>query len=174
MGLGHDRLSIIDLSGGLQPISNEDGTVWIICNGEIFNYIELREELQARGHHFRTGSDCEVIVHLYEERGPACINSLNGQWAFALWDSRRQSLLLARDRFGVRPLFYTEVEGNLLFASEIKALLADPRVEVDLDREELGPGVHLLGASSRQDRFPRDKRSTPRSLHGSNSAGNAN
>src|SRR6476469_497637 len=96
--LGHDRLSIIDLEGGLQPISNEDGTIWIICNGEVFNYIELRRELVARGHVFRTGSDSETIVHLYEERGPDCVQDLIGQFAFAIWDSRKESLLLVRDR----------------------------------------------------------------------------
>lgn len=137
VGLGHDRLSIIDLEGGLQPIANEDGSTWIICNGEVFNYIELREELKARGHSFRTGSDTEVILHLYEERGPECVQALIGQFSFAIWDSRKGSLLLVRDRLGVRPLFYTEVGGSLLFASEIKALLADPRVDAALDMESL-------------------------------------
>jgi asparagine synthase (glutamine-hydrolysing) len=137
IGLGHDRLSIIDLEGGLQPISNEDGTVWVICNGEIFNYIELRQELIARGHQFRTGSDCEVLVHLYEERGPDLLEKLIGQYAFAVWDGRKQSLMLARDRLGVRPLFYTKVNGSLLFASEIKALLADSRVWANMDLEAL-------------------------------------
>jgi len=133
LGLGHARLSIIDLPGGQQPIANEDGTIWIVCNGEIFNHVELRAALRARGHHFATGSDCEVLVHLYEEQGPRCLEACIGQFALALWDSRRQTLLLARDRFGVRPLFYTEVNGSLLFASEIKALLADPRVTPALD-----------------------------------------
>jgi len=126
--LGHARLSIIDLAGGLQPIANEDETLWVIVNGEVFNYLELREELRARGHRFRTGSDSEVILHLYEEIGPALLERLNGQYAFALWDARRGRLMLGRDRLGVRPLFYTVVDGSLLFASEIKALLADPRV----------------------------------------------
>src|SRR6478752_6063701 len=87
LGLGHDRLSIIDLEGGLQPIANEDGSIWVICNGEIFNYVELRAALIARGHHFRTGSDSEVIVHLYEERGLACLDEFIGQYAFAVWDA---------------------------------------------------------------------------------------
>ena len=137
VALGHDRLSIIDLEGGLQPIGNEDGSVWIICNGEVFNYIELRAELTARGHIFRTASDTEVILHLYEELGPDCVNKLIGQFAFAIWDSRQRSLLLVRDRLGIRPLFYTQVGNTLLFASEIKALLADPRVPAELNPEAL-------------------------------------
>ncbi|HSS11283.1 MAG TPA: asparagine synthase (glutamine-hydrolyzing) [Acidimicrobiales bacterium] len=131
--LGHARLSIIDLVGGLQPISNEDGTHWVVVNGEVFNYLELREELRAGGHQFRTSSDSEVIVHLYEEMGPALLERLNGQYAFALWDGRRKRLMLGRDRLGVRPLFYTVVEGALIFASEIKALLADRRVPRRVD-----------------------------------------
>ncbi len=137
VGLGHDRLSIIDLDGGLQPISNEDGSIWVVCNGELYNYIELREELLARGHTFRTGSDSEVIVHLYEEMGPECVQSFIGQYAFAIWDGRKRRLVLARDRFGVRPLFYSSQNGTLLFASEIKALLASGLVEARLDLRAL-------------------------------------
>lgn len=137
VALGHARLSIIDLAGGLQPIANEDETLWVIVNGEVFNYIELREELRAHGHRFRTGSDSEVILHLYEEMGPALLERLNGQYAFALWDSRRQRLMLGRDRLGVRPLFYTVADGTLLFASEIKALLSDPRVSRRPDLQSL-------------------------------------
>lgn len=128
VALGHARLSIIDLAGGLQPIANEDETVWLVVNGEVFNYVELGQELAARGHHFRTRSDSEVILHLYEEMGPALLGQLNGQYAFALWDARLGRLLLGRDRLGICPLFYTETEGTLLFASEIKGLLSDPRV----------------------------------------------
>ncbi len=131
--LGHARLSIIDVDGGLQPIANEDGTVWIVCNGEVFNYRELMADLERRGHHFRTASDSEVILHLYEEMGARCVERLNGDFAFAIWDGRRGELLLARDRVGVRPLFYTVVGGTLLFASEIKALLADERVSHEWD-----------------------------------------
>lgn len=127
--LGHARLSIVDLDGGLQPISNEDGSIWAVINGEVFNYRELTGELRARGHHFATSSDSEVVVHLYEESGPALLDRLNGQYAIALWDNRRRQLFLARDRLGVRPLFYTRLGDTLLFASEVKALLADPRVE---------------------------------------------
>ncbi|MEI7645398.1 MAG: asparagine synthase (glutamine-hydrolyzing) [Chloroflexales bacterium] len=124
VGLAHARLSIIGLSNGLQPIPNEDGTIWAICNGEFFNYVELRDGLRARGHRFTTESDTEVLIHLYEEMGWAAVRELNGQFAFALWDSRHERLMLGRDRIGVRPLFYTVFNGQLLFASEIKALLA--------------------------------------------------
>lgn len=133
VGLGSARLSIIDLSTGQQPISNEDGTLWIVFNGEIFNYIELRPELEARGHRFTTSSDTEVLLHLYEEYGPDCLSRLNGQFAFAIWNAREGSLFLARDRVGIRPLFYTVADGALIFGSEIKAILADPRVEAEID-----------------------------------------
>lgn len=133
VGLGNARLSIIDLGGGQQPISNEDGTVWIVLNGEIFNYIELRPGLEAKGHRFATASDTEVIVHLYEEYGPACLEHLNGQFAFAIWDKRSGELMLARDRLGIRPLFYTVTEGALIFGSEIKAMLVDRRVRAEVD-----------------------------------------
>ena len=132
-GLGHTRLSIIDLAGGCQPMSNDDGTLWITFNGEIFNYVELRKDLVAKGHRFRTESDTEVILRLYEEEGPGAVEKLNGQWAFGIWNSRAQTLFLSRDRVGVRPLFYTTVGRRLLFASEIKALFADPQVSRELD-----------------------------------------
>ncbi len=133
IGLGSARLSIIDLSGGQQPIANEDETLWIVFNGEIFNYVELRPELERRGHRFATHTDTEVILHLYEDFGPDCLRYLNGQFAIAIWDTRRQSLFLARDRLGIRPLFYTQTDGALIFGSEIKAILAEPRVEASLD-----------------------------------------
>src|ERR1051325_3359891 len=132
-GLGNARLSIIDLSTGQQPISNEDGTLWIVFNGEIFNYVELRPELEARGHRLATNSDTEVLLHAYEEWGPKCLERLNGQFAFAVWNTKDQSLFLARDRLGVRPLFYTFADGDLVFGSEIKAILADRRVRAELD-----------------------------------------
>jgi len=125
VGLAHARLSIIDLSAdGDQPMRNEDDTVWIVFNGEIFNYLELRAELEAAGHRFRSHSDTETIVHAYEHYGLACLERLNGQFAIAIWDRPRKRLVLARDRVGIRPLFYTHHEGRLLFASEIKALAA--------------------------------------------------
>jgi asparagine synthase (glutamine-hydrolysing) len=123
LGLAHARLSIIDLSTGQQPLTNEDRTVWVTFNGEIFNYIELRRELQRAGHVFRTQSDTEVLVHAYEEYGLDFVQHLNGQFAFAIWDSNRRRLLLVRDRVGILPLFHAVRDGRLLFASEIKALL---------------------------------------------------
>ena len=126
MGLAHARLSIIDLAGGRQPMANEDQSLWLTFNGEIFNYIELRKDLEPRGHQFRTHSDTETILHLYEDMGEQCLEKLNGDFAFALWNRRRDRLLLARDRMGVRPLYYTLRNGTLLFASEIKALLQVP------------------------------------------------
>jgi len=131
--LGHARLSIIDLAGGHQPMCNEDSTVWISYNGEIFNYLELREELIARGHRFRTHSDTEVIIHLYEDLGHACLDHLNGQFAFAIWDKKKNEMFLARDRMGIRPLFYAEAAGRFYFASEIKSILASGDVERRLD-----------------------------------------
>ncbi|MEO8807002.1 MAG: asparagine synthase (glutamine-hydrolyzing) [Burkholderiaceae bacterium] len=133
MGLAHARLSIIDLSGGDQPIHNEDQSVWVVFNGEIFNYIELRAELERAGHRFYTQSDTEVIVHLYEQHGDDFVRHLNGQFAIALWDTRAKRLVLARDRTGIRPLFHTTVGGRLLFASEAKALFAIAGVPRRLD-----------------------------------------
>jgi len=126
--LGQVRLSIIDLAGGHQPIHNEDESLWIVFNGEIFNYVELRESLILRGHKFSTRTDTEVIVHLYEQYGADCVQHLNGQFAFALWDSRRRTLFMARDRLGIRPLHYTLHQGRLIFASEIKSILTDVSV----------------------------------------------
>ena len=133
IGLGHARLSIIDLSGGQQPIHNEDKTIWIVYNGEVFNYLELREALIKKGHKFYTHSDTEVIVHLYEEKGADFVNDLNGQFAIAIWDEKKEQLLLARDRMGIRPLFYTIANGDLLFASEVKSIFTDNRVQRKLD-----------------------------------------
>src|SRR5512135_165157 len=124
VGLAHARLSIIDLEGGAQPIHNENRSVWVVFNGEIFNYIELRQELLGRGHSFYTRSDTEVIVHLYEEYGEAFAAHLNGQFAIAIWDQHTRKLLLVRDRAGILPLFYAPQKDRLLFASEAKAILA--------------------------------------------------
>jgi asparagine synthase (glutamine-hydrolysing) len=133
-GLSHARLSIIDLATGQQPLTNEQQTLWISFNGEIFNYLELREELVAHGHTFRTRSDTEVIVHAYEEWGDEAFRRMNGQWAVALWDTDRRSLTLARDPLGVRPLYVCEHEGRLYFASEVKAIFAgDPTLPRRLD-----------------------------------------
>ena len=127
-GLGMRRLSIIDLETGHQPVRNEDGTVWVVLNGEIYNYRALRAELEQRGHRFSTASDTETIVHLYEDEGPRCVEKLRGMFAFAVWDERRHQLLIARDRLGIKPLYYGEVAGRLVFASELKALLQVPEV----------------------------------------------
>jgi len=135
VGLGMRRLSIIDLSGGQQPIYNEDGTVAVVFNGEIYNFQELRQELMQRGHQLRTRSDTEVIVHLYEEMGADCVRKLRGMFAIALYDEKRKSLLLARDRLGKKPLFYALREGRLFFGSEIKALLAAAPELAEVDPE---------------------------------------
>ncbi len=129
IGLAMRRLSIIDVEGGTQPIANEDETVWIVFNGEIYNFRELRAELESKGHQFRTRSDTETIVHAYEEFGDDCVSKLRGMFTFAIWDARQQRLLLARDRVGVKQLFYTLIDGQLVWGSEIKALLEHPRVE---------------------------------------------
>lgn len=131
--LAHARLSIIDLETGDQPIANEDGSVWTVVNGEVFNYVELRDELRLLGHSFRTRSDTEVIVHAYEAYGERFVDRLNGQFAIALWDARRERLILARDRVGIRPLFYMIGGGRMLFASEIKAILAVAPQKPSLD-----------------------------------------
>lgn len=135
VALAHARLSIIDLATGAQPIHNEDRTVWIVLNGEVYNYLELRKDLEGRGHRFYTNTDTEVIVHSYEEKGIECLKEFNGQFAFALWDTARQRLFCARDRLGICPLFYAQHGGMYLVASEIKALSAAgilPAPEIDL------------------------------------------
>jgi asparagine synthase (glutamine-hydrolysing) len=136
--LGMRRLSIIDLAGGHQPISGEDGTVTIVFNGEIYNYRELQPELERRGHRFRTNSDTEVIVHAYEEKGAACVQDLRGMFAFAVWDERERQLFIARDRVGKKPLYYALTpRGTLVFGSELKSLLEHPEVEREVDPEAL-------------------------------------
>jgi len=158
VGLGHRRLSIIDLNTGSQPISNEDGTVWVVYNGEIYNYRELRTELEGLGHRFKSTSDTEVIVHLYEEMGDRCVTRFRGMFAFALWDDRRQRLLLARDRVGVKPLYYVDTGRALIFGSEIKTLLADTEVERRLNLQAIDrfvtyyylPGEETLFAGVRK------------------------
>src|ERR1700687_4401783 len=132
VGLGFRRLSIIDVSGGHQPLSNEDGTIHIVFNGEIYNYQELRQYLLGRGHVFRTQTDTETIVHFYEELGEACVEKLRGMFAFAIWDHRSKSLFLARDRVGIKPLYYSQSRNSVIFASEIKAILADPEMKAEV------------------------------------------
>lgn len=128
VALGNARLSIVDLSTGQQPIPNEDESLWIVFNGEVFNHVELRPGLEARGHRFRTRTDTEVILHLYEEHGPECLQYLNGQFAIAIWNRNRKTLFLARDRLGVRPLFYRQLPGGVVFGSEIKCLITHPEI----------------------------------------------
>ena len=137
IGLAHRRLSIIDLDGGNQPIGNEDGTLQVVFNGEIYNYRELRRELEGRGHRFATESDTEVLVHLYEEHGERLVDRLRGMFAFALWDDRERRLLLARDRVGLKPLYYYRDNHQLLFASEIKSILAHGQVDRAIDLEAI-------------------------------------
>jgi asparagine synthase (glutamine-hydrolysing) len=137
IGLGNTRLSVIDLSGGHQPMSNEDGTIWIVYNGEIYNHRKLREELEKSGHHFRTNSDTEVIVHLYEENCERFVEKLKGMFAFAIWDDNQQKLVLARDHLGQKPLFYTQIGQEFWFGSEIKSILAVSNQEREIDLESL-------------------------------------
>ncbi len=137
VALGHRRLSIIDLDGGRQPLGNEDGRLQVVFNGEIYNFVELTRELEKQGHQFRTRSDTEVIVHAYEEWGAGCVTHFNGMFSFALWDSERHELLVARDHLGIKPLYYVQLGSRILFASEIKALLVDPACPRELDPEAL-------------------------------------
>jgi asparagine synthase (glutamine-hydrolysing) len=143
VALGMRRLSIIDLAGGHQPLANEDETLWLVCNGEIYNFRELRAGLQKRGHSFRTGSDVEVLLHLYEESGEHFLESVSGMFALALWDVRRRRLVMARDRLGIKPLYYSLRDGRLAFASEVKALLELPFIQADIDPEVLSEYLSL-------------------------------
>ncbi|HVM48064.1 MAG TPA: asparagine synthase (glutamine-hydrolyzing) [Candidatus Acidoferrum sp.] len=137
VGMGFRRLAIIDLQGGRQPMCNEDGSLWIVCNGELYNYQELRRELEAKGHQFRTHCDVETLLHLYEEKGTDCVSAVNGMFAAAIWDSGNQTLFLARDRLGKKPLYYRATATQLLFGSEVKALLQHPDCPRELDPRSL-------------------------------------
>src|SRR5208282_1276059 len=157
--LGHVRLAIIDIDGGTQPMSNEDGTVWVVCNGEIYNYIELREKLVEQGHRFSSHSDTEVLVHLFEEKGISLLDDLEGMYAFAIVDTRKEQLFLVRDRFGEKPLYWAPIHDGkgLAFASELKALLPLENVDRTLDVAAIAqflalgyipaPRTHLKGVS---------------------------
>lgn len=144
IGIGHRRLSIIDLEGGRQPMSNDDGKIWIVFNGEVYNFQELREELIAKGYRFKTRSDTEAIIYLYEEMGEECFQRLRGMFAIAIWDGRNQKLVLARDRVGKKPLFYAYDGSRISFGSELKAILQVPGVARDLDLEALSDYFSLL------------------------------
>jgi asparagine synthase (glutamine-hydrolysing) len=143
VGIAMRRLSIIDVEGGHQPLSNADGTLWLVCNGEIYNYRELRAELQAKGWRFKTGSDSEILLHLYDAEGDDFVKRLNGMFDFALWDARRQRLLIGRDRLGVKPLYVMRERQRLAFATEAKALLALPGVRAEIDLDALPDYLHL-------------------------------
>src|SRR5437870_4682648 len=137
VGLGMRRLSIVDLATGHQPISNEDGTVWIVFNGEIYNHLAVREQLQARGHRYATNSDTETVVHAYEEYGRDCVHHLRGMFAFAIWDTRQRRLFIARDRLGIKPLYYFYDDKKFIFGSEIKAILAYPGIKPGFNQSTL-------------------------------------
>src|ERR1044071_4539006 len=153
VGLAARRLAIIDVAAGHQPIGNEDDTVWVAYNGEIYNFDELRGELVAHGHTFRTHCDTEVIVHAYEAWGDDCVRRFNGMFAFALWDDRRRRLLLARDRMGVKPLAYVQRGRRWLFASEIKSLLEDPSLAREVNRASLVSYLSFFAAPEPQTMF---------------------
>jgi asparagine synthase (glutamine-hydrolysing) len=150
VGLGMRRLSIIDLNQGHQPVSNEDGTVWVVFNGEIYNYRELRRDLEGRGHRFRTSSDTETIVHLYEEAGEGCVEALRGMFALAVWDTVQRRLLLARDRLGIKPLYYADHGSELIFASELKPILGLAQVDRTLNWQAVGHLFRFLATSPAQ------------------------
>jgi len=152
IGLAHSRLSIIDLVGGAQPLCNHNGKLWLTFNGEIFNFIELRQQLSSLGHRFTTNGDSEVIVHCYEQFGPRAWKMLNGQFAFALWDSRLRKLWLVRDRLGILPLHYTRTAEYVLFASEAKALFAGGRT---------GPNIYDLVSHGTAQRVRGDSSGSP-------------
>ena len=143
IALGMRRLSIIDIEGGHQPMSNEDESVWVVSNGEIYNFLELKEDLKKKGHLFKTRSDTEVILHLYEENSLDFISKLNGMFSFCIWDKKRSTVLLARDRFGIKPLYYTFKENSLIFASELKAILAFPGIKKEINLNALNSYLSL-------------------------------
>jgi asparagine synthase (glutamine-hydrolysing) len=152
VGIAMRRLSIVDLATGHQPLSNEDGSVWIVFNGEIYNHTSLAEKLQSRGHQYRTHSDTETIIHLYEEYGPDCVQHLRGMFAFAIWDARRQRLFIARDRLGIKPLYYQLTSQRIIFGSEIKVILAFPGSSARFDRAVL-PEYLAFGYLSEEQTF---------------------
>src|SRR5687767_7701446 len=135
--LGHRRLSIVDLAAGHQPLSNENSTVWVVFNGEIYNHQAVREQLEAAGHSYRTRSDTETIVHAYEQWGDACVEHFRGMFAFAIWDTTRRRLLLVRDRLGIKPLYWALAGGKLLFGSEIKSILASGLIRAEANEDRL-------------------------------------
>src|ERR1700675_3816565 len=152
VGIGMRRLSIVDVAGGHQPISNEDGTLWIVFNGEIYNHLALREQLIARGHRYSTHSDTETVIHLYEEYGADCVQHLRGMFAFAIWNRNTKTLFIARDRLGIKPLYYKLTPERLLFGSEIKAVLAHGGIRPEFNRAAL-PEYLAFGYLSGEESF---------------------
>ncbi|HDD64954.1 MAG TPA: asparagine synthase (glutamine-hydrolyzing) [Firmicutes bacterium] len=161
VGFGHRRLSIIDLKRGRQPLYNEEKNIVLICNGEIYNFMELRKILEKKGHNFRTNSDNEVIIHLYEEKKERCLEDLRGMFAFAIWDDREKVLFLARDRIGQKPLLYSEINNGIIFASEIKALLLYPEISTEIDFEALMEYLTYQGIPSPRTIFSKIKKLPP-------------
>ncbi len=164
ISLGFRRLSIIDLEGGRQPILNEDGTKVLIFNGEIYNYRPLREELLQKGHVFTTKTDSEVLLHGYEEYGPELLNKLRGMFAFAIWDKEKRALFGARDPFGIKPLYYAQMNGSLLFGSEIKSFLPHPHFQKQLNEEALEHYLSFQYSGDRRDVFQGRLQASPRPL----------
>src|SRR5438067_477636 len=150
IGLGHRRLSIIDLSTGDQPLTNEDGTIWTVFNGEIYNFAEVRSDLEAAGHRFRTQTDTEVVIHAYEQWGDRAVDRFRGMFAFALWDEPKRRLLLVRDRLGVKPLYYSANAAGVTFGSELKSLLEDPDVPREWSAEAIDAYLALQYVPSPQ------------------------
>ena len=169
IGFGHRRLSIIDLQGGNQPITNEDDSMAIIFNGEIYNFVELREELEKNGHVFKTRSDTEVILHGYEEWGIDCLNHFNGIFAFAIWDQKQKRLFIARDHIGVKPLYYMVAGNRLLFASEIKALLQGRQMSKGGRSFRIGAIIYAPLRSFAQHLVSWDQEAPARALHAGDS-----
>ena len=151
VALGFRRLLIIDLQSGNQPIYNEDGSIVLLCNGEIYNYRELKQRLIQKGHIFRTNSDVEVLVHLYEEKGVEFLNEINGQFAFVIYDRKQKTLFLARDQVGINPLHYALIDGVFIFASEIKAILEHPLARRKVDLTGLDMALTFPGSRQSQD-----------------------
>ena len=161
VGLGHLRLSIIDLGSGAQPMTNEDRTVWIVFNGEIYNYKQLQERLLAKGHVFRSHCDTEVIIHLYEELGQECVRELRGMFAFAIWDSRKRRLFIARDRVGIKPVYYCQTGNAFYFASELKAIMADPAIARDVSLPAIRQSLSFYYAPGENTLFQSVKKLLP-------------
>ncbi|MFN3330877.1 MAG: asparagine synthetase B family protein, partial [Pyrinomonadaceae bacterium] len=161
VGLAHKRLSIIDLKTGRQPIFNEDKNLVLICNGEIYNFIELRDTLEKKGHIFKTKSDSEVIIHLYEDKKESCLNYLRGMFAFAIWDRKNKKLFLARDRIGKKPVVYSVVNKDFYFASELKGLLEIPEIEKEIDFQAICDFFTYQGIPSPKTIFKNIKKLPP-------------